>query len=55
MTFVETEFEFTSFKTVAPITFNPATIYLFEVDNRNIRKRFDICSKSTIKTPEQEH
>ena len=33
----------------------PANIYLFKVNNRNIRKRYDICSKLTIKTPERRH
>ena len=31
----------------------PANIYLFKVNNRNTRKRFEICSKLTIKTPER--
>ena len=32
----------------------PANIYLFKVNNRNTRrKKFKICSKLTIKTPEQ--
>ena len=31
----------------------PAGNYLFKVNNRNTRTRFEICSKSTIKTPEQ--
>ena len=26
---------------------------LFKVNNRNIRKRYEICSKLTIKTPER--
>ena len=30
---------------------NPANIYLFKFDNRNIRKMCEICSKLTIKTP----
>ena len=30
---------------------NPTNIYLFEVNNRNSRKRFEIFSKLTIKTP----
>ena len=30
---------------------NPANIYLLEVNNRNTRKRCEICSKLTIKTP----
>ena len=33
----------------------PANIYLFEVNNRNTRKRCGICSKLTIKTPERRH
>ena len=32
--------------------YNPACIYLLEVNNRNTRKRWEICSKLTIKTPE---
>ena len=31
----------------------PANNYLLKVDNRNTRKRCDICSKLTIKTPER--
>ena len=31
----------------------PANIYLFKVNNRNIGKRCEICSKLTIKTPER--
>ena len=31
---------------------NPANIYLFQVNNRNIRKRCEICLKLTIKTPD---
>ena len=30
----------------------PAKIYLFKVNNRNTRKRCEICSKFKIKTPE---
>ena len=30
----------------------PAGIYLLNVNNRKIRKRCEICSKLTIKTPE---
>ena len=33
----------------------PANIYLFKVNNRNPRKRCQICSKLTIKTPERGH
>ena len=36
------------------ITFDPTNIYLFNVNNRNIR-RFEICSELTIKTPESCH
>ena len=31
----------------------PAIIYLFKINNRNIRKRCQICSKLTIKTLER--
>ena len=31
----------------------PENNYLFKVNNRNIRKRCEICSKLTIKTPER--
>ena len=31
----------------------PANIYLFKVKNRNTRKRYEICSKLTIKTLER--
>ena len=34
---------------------NSANIYLFKVNNRNTRKRCDICSKLTIKTSERRH
>ena len=34
---------------------NPANIYLFKVTNRNTRKRCEISSKLTIKTPERRH
>ena len=30
--------------------FDPADIYMFKVNNRNIRARCEICSKLTIKT-----
>ena len=33
----------------------PSCNYMFKVDNRNTRKRCDICSKLTIKTSEQHH
>ena len=32
--------------------FHPANIYLFKVNNKNNRKRCEICSKLTVKTPE---
>ena len=32
----------------------PAGIYLLKVNNRNTRTRCEICSKSTIKTPERQ-
>ena len=31
----------------------PVNIYLFKVNNRNSRKSCEICSKLTIKAPEQ--
>ena len=34
---------------------NLANIYLFNVNNRNTRKRCEICSKLTTKTPERRH
>ena len=33
----------------------PANIYWFKVNNRNTRKRCDICSKLTRKTPKRHH
>ena len=35
------------------ISSNPANIYLFKVNNKNTRKRCEINSKLTIKTPER--
>ena len=32
---------------------NPDNIYVLKVNNRNTRKRCEICSKLTIKTPER--
>ena len=32
--------------------YNPANIYMFKFNNRNTRKRCEICSKVTIKIPE---
>ena len=31
---------------------DPANIYMFKVNNRNTRKRCEICSKLAIKTSE---
>ena len=31
----------------------PSNIYLIKVNNRNIRKKFEISPKLTIKTPEK--
>ena len=31
----------------------PAGNYMFKVNNRNTRARYEICSKLTIKTPER--
>ena len=33
----------------------PVGIYLLKVNNRNIRRRCEICLKLTIKTPERLH
>ena len=33
----------------------PANIYLFKVNNKNTRKRCEICSQLTIKTPDRRH
>ena len=32
---------------------NPANIYLLKVNHRNIRKKYEICSKLTILTPQR--
>ena len=32
-----------------------ANLYLLQVDNRNTRKRCEICSKLKTKTPESRH
>ena len=34
---------------------HPTNIYLFNVNNNNTRKRCNICSKLTIKTPERRY
>ena len=36
-----------------PIQPNPVYTYLLKVNNRNTRKRCEMCSKLTIKTPER--
>ena len=33
----------------------PVGIYMFKVKNRNTRKRCEVCSRLTIKTPERHH
>ena len=33
--------------------YNPANIYLFKVNSKISRKRCEICSKLTMKTPER--
>ena len=33
----------------------PAVIYLFKVKNENTRTLYEVCSRFTIKTPEQRH
>ena len=33
----------------------PANIYVLKVNSKNTRKKSEICSKLTIKTPEQRH
>ena len=33
----------------------PANTYLFKVNNRNTRKRYEICSELTIEIPERDH
>ena len=33
----------------------PAGNYMFKVNNRDTRTRFEICSKLTMKTPERRH
>ena len=37
------------------IWYNPASIFLVKVNNRNTRTRCEICSKLTIKIPERCH
>ena len=39
----------------SPLTPSLADIYLLKVNDRNTRTRCKICSKLTIKTPEQRH
>ena len=35
------------------VDYSPAGNYMFKVNNRNTRTRYEICSKLTIKTPER--
>ena len=35
------------------IDLDPASIYLFKVNNKNTRKRSEIYSRSTVKAPER--
>ena len=35
--------------------FFPAKVYMFKVSNRIIRKICEICSRLTVKKPEQRH
>ena len=37
------------------LSYNPAGIYLFKVNNRNTRTKCEICSELTMKTPERRH
>ena len=37
------------------LSYNPAGIYLFKVNNRNNRTKCEICSELTIKTSERRH
>ena len=37
------------------IGYNPASNYMFKVNNRDTKTRCKICSKLTIKTPERHH
>ena len=41
------------FATLIKLITYPAGIYLLKVNNKNTRKRCDVCSKLTIKTLEQ--
>ena len=36
-------------------SYSPPGNYMFRVNNRNTRTRCEICSKLTIKTPQQRH
>ena len=42
-------------KNKCKLFYNPANIYLFKVNNRDITKRREICSKLIIKTSERPH
>ena len=43
----------TNFATAILLLLYPAGNYTFKVNNKNTRTRCEICSKLTIKTPEQ--
>ena len=51
----ETQIHLTNLSHVNNFLFHiyPANIYLFKVSNRNNRKRWEIFSKLTIKTPKR--
>ena len=40
---------------VVDLCYSPITIFLLKVNNRNTKARCEICSKLTIKAPEQCH
>ena len=44
---------FSNYDMENPVRNNPTNIYLHKVNKRNTRRRCEICSKLTIKTPEQ--
>ena len=46
---------FSSSPSIFTITSFPANIFLFKVNNRNSRKKCEICLNLTIKTPERRH
>ena len=48
-----THYLLSSLYMLTAFTSTPASIYLFEVNNGNNKTTGEICSKLTIKTPEQ--